>query len=189
MDARIDKCHPKFLTNCLMDQLWCCHSNFFLHFLRVCLESETEIVSMHMCVCAPEDARTHLPSDCLAAVFQAHGRSLWQFRRERGERGRESDRDWVRVREREREREEGEGGSLPSQPGSLSAYTIFQLNLKLSNVGYAARVSSIFPKRSAISCFGTHGALTDTHGEYTPYSPVLLVARAFGIVTYREITV
>lgn len=27
-------------------------------------------------VCAPEDARTHLWSDCLAAVFQAHGRAL-----------------------------------------------------------------------------------------------------------------
>lgn len=161
-----------------MDQLLCCRCVFFPPFLRVCLETETEIVSMHMC--ARLRMRVHI---CGVIVWQRYFRHMvGLYDSFTGKRGREGE----RVIEAEWE---GEGGSLPSQPGSLSAYTIFQLNLRLSNVGYAARVSSIFHKRSAISCFGTHGALTDTHGEYTPYSLLLLVACAFGIVTYREITV
>lgn len=156
------KCHPKFLTNFDGSIIM-----LSLHFFSSIFEGVFGVRdrnSIDAYVCVPEDARTHLQSDCLAVVFQAHGRALWQFHREQGERGGEREREWSRLSESEVEGErEGEGGSLPSQPGSLSAYTIFQLNLRLSNVGYAARVSSIFHKRSAISCFGTHGALTDTH--------------------------
>lgn len=92
IDKKKKKCHPKFLTNCLMDQLLCCHSIFFPPFLRVCLESETEIVSMHMCVCL----RMHVHI-CGAIVWRryfGHMVGVYDsFTGNGGERGRESDRD------------------------------------------------------------------------------------------------
>lgn len=84
----------------------------------------------------------HLWSNCLAEVFRAHGWALWQTHREQ-----------IKT-EREREGE----GVFPvtlnlSQPH----------NLRLSNVGYSARVSSIFHTHSAITCLRTHTRWVDLY--------------------------